>query len=227
MKIGILQTGHVPDTLQADNGDYPAIFERFLANKGLNFENYAVVDEEFPAGPDAAEGWLITGSRYGAYEDLPWIAPLEDLIRAIYAEGLPMIGVCFGHQIIAQALGGKVEKFAGGWSVGRHNYSLAGETLAINAWHQDQVITRPADAEVVCSTAFCENAALLYGDRAFTIQPHPEIDRRYLKGLLEERAPGLVPEPLRLEAMGKLNDATDSARLADMFAQFFKEKRIA
>ncbi|SMD07522.1 type 1 glutamine amidotransferase [Primorskyibacter flagellatus] len=226
MLIGILQTGHVAQELVAENGDYPEIFAQFLAGRDLSFRNYAVVDGEFPNGPEDAEGWLITGSRFGAYEDHPWIPPLEELIRDIYASGRPMIGVCFGHQIIAQALGGKVEKFAGGWSVGRTSYDILGETVNLNAWHQDQVVVVPDDAEIVSSTDFCENAALLYGDRAFTIQPHPEIDRTYLKGLLDERAQGVVPEPLRQEALSRLDADTDSARLAEMFALFFKEKRI-
>ena len=128
---------------------------------------------------------------------------------------------------MAQALGGHVEKFREGWSVGNVDYVFPDDSnLSLNAWHQDQVVARPHDAQVVSSTDFCENAALLYGNRAFTIQPHPEIDRTYLKGLLDTRAPGVVPEPLQRDALSRLNDPTDSARLADMFALFFKEKRI-
>lgn len=227
MKIGILQTGHVSARLVDENGDYPEIFARFLAGQGLVFDTYAVCDGAFPGGPGMAEGWLITGSKFGAYEDLPWIAPLEQLIRDIFAAPRPMVGICFGHQIIAQALGGRVEKFAGGWSVGRQSYVLNGETFALNAWHQDQVVALPEGAEVVSSTAFCANAALVYGDRAFSLQPHPEIDRTYIRGLLDVRAPGVVPENLRQEAIAQLEDPIDSARLADMIARFFREKRIA
>ena len=227
MKIGILQTGHVNEQLVEENGDYPEIFAHFLKGQDLSFVDFAVCDGAFPDGPHAADGWLITGSKFGAYEDLPWIAPLETLIRNIYASDRPMVGICFGHQIIAQALGGRVEKFAGGWSVGRQEYTLNGETLALNAWHQDQIVALPDGAEVISSTPFCANAALLYGNQIFTLQPHPEIDRTYIKGLLDVRAPGVVPEPLRKEAIAQLDRDTDSARLANMIARFFKEKRIA
>ncbi|KMK66801.1 type 1 glutamine amidotransferase [Puniceibacterium sp. IMCC21224] len=227
MKIGILQTGHVNEQLVDENGDYPEIFAHFLADQGLVFDNYPVVDGEFPSGAEAADGWLITGSKFGAYEDLPWIAPLEALIRAIYVSGRPMVGICFGHQIIAQALGGRVEKFDGGWSVGRQDYTIGADTFALNAWHQDQVTAVPEGAQVISSTAFCANAALLYTGRAFTLQPHPEINRTYLKGLLDTRAPGVVPENLRQEALSQLDEPTDSARLADLITLFFKEKRIA
>lgn len=227
MHIGILQTGRVADELIPENGDYPEIFQRFLDGYGLTFTTYAVVDGVFPAGPDAADGWLITGSKHGAYEDHPWIPTLEQFIRDVKAANRPMIGVCFGHQIIAQALGGKVEKFAGGWAVGRHDYPLGDATFALNAWHQDQVTAVPKGAQVVSGNAFCENAALLYDDSIFTIQPHPEIDQTYLEGLLKVRAPGVVPQPLIDTASDALKAPTNSRDLADMFVRFYRERRIA
>ena len=98
---------------------------------------------QFPADARDADGWLISGSRHGAYEDLPFIAPLETFIREVFSAKIPLIGICFGHQIIAQALGGTVEKFAGGWSVGATEYQLDGEQVMLNAWHHDQVTSLP------------------------------------------------------------------------------------
>ncbi len=222
MLIGILQTGESPDALRADMGDYPDFFETLLAGRGLTFRRWPVLRNDFPASVDTCEGWLITGSRFGAYEQHPWIPPLEDFIRAAYAAHVPVVGVCFGHQIIAQAMGGKVAKFDGGWSVGPTDYDFGGETMTLNAWHQDQVVTKPEGAQVVGSTAFCENAALLYDDRMFTVQPHPEFRPAFMEGLIRTRGPGLVPEPLLQRATAALERPLDSPRMADRIADFFK-----
>lgn len=225
MKIGILQTGHAPDALLEPFGDYDLMFKKLLAGQGFTFENYRVVDMEFPGGPDAADGWLITGSRHGAYEDLPFIAPLMDLVRDIYAAAIPMVGVCFGHQIIARALGGTVEKFKGGWAVGPQTYDMNGEKVTLNAWHQDQVTERPADATVVGRNDFCENAALVYGDRAFTVQAHPEYGADFIEGLINTRGRGVVPDAQLDQALAALTPDVDQARLVRQISDFFKQPR--
>lgn len=227
MKIGILQTGHTPDAMLPDAPDYDQLFVKLLDGHDFEFLTFPVVEEVFPDGPEVCDGWLITGSRYGTYEDHPWIPPLEQLIRDIYASDRPLVGVCFGHQIIAQALGGKSGKFEGGWAVGRQEYQWGLDTIALNAWHRDQVSHPPEEAEVVASNAFCENAALLYGRRAFTVQPHPEFNSAFVQGLLETRAKGLVPDDLQERARKSLTMPVDRKRVADMMALFLKEKRIA
>ena len=222
MKIGILQTGHSPDEVRGDLGDYSDMFARLLGGHGFDFVTFNVVDGEFPAGPDDADGWLITGSKHGAYEDHAWIPQLEALIRAIRDAGKPLIGVCFGHQIIAQALGGKVEKFAGGWAVGPTTYDFDGDTLTLNAWHQDQVTVLPPGATVLASNAFCANAALAYGDTILTIQPHPEFGAPLIQGLITHRAPGVVPADQIADARDRLDTPLDSTRFADRMAAFLK-----
>lgn len=222
MKIGILLTGHAPDALIDATGDYDLFFQRLLDGHGFAFETWAVVDGQFPPDALAADGWLITGSRHGAYEDHDWIAPLEQLVRDIQASGRPMVGICFGHQIIAQALGGRVEKYAGGWSVGRVEYDTATGPVAIQAWHQDQVTQAPDGARVLGRTAFCENAILAYGDRILTYQPHPEFGSDFVRALIEKRGRGVVPDAQLDAALADLDAPLDSPRVADDMAAFFK-----
>lgn len=227
MKIGILQTGHAPDEVRGELGDYDAMFARLLDGHGFVFETFNVVDMDFPAGPEACEGWLVTGSKHGAYEDHAWIPPLEDLIRAIHASGRPMVGVCFGHQIIAQAMGGKVIKYAGGWSVGRQDYDYRGQRVALNAWHQDQVVEVPTGAEVIGSNPFCANAALVYGDRIWTIQPHPEFGSEMVEALATHRGPGVVPDGQLEAARAALDSPTQRHDIAAEMAEFLKRKVMA
>lgn len=224
MKIGILQTGHAPDEVLGTLGDYDGMFRQLLDGHGFEFVTFDVVNMDFPIGPDAADGWLITGSRHGAYEDLPFIPPLEDLIRDIYAADRPLIGVCFGHQVIATAMGGKVEKFQGGWSVGNTEYTYKGQPTALNAWHQDQVVAVPEGAEIIGSSNFCAAAALVYGDRIWSIQPHPEYGAPLIDALVTYRGPGVVPDKLLTKVRDTLDAPTDDADIAADMAAFLKRE---
>lgn len=227
MKIGILRTGHSPEGMIETIGNYDQMFERLLDGNDFDFRTFSVVDGEFPAGPQDADGWLITGSKHGAYEDHPWIPPLEELIRAIHAAGKPLIGVCFGHQIIAQALGGTVVKFDGGWSVGRTEYMMEGKPVALNAWHQDQVVALPPGARVVGSSDFCANAMLAYGDTIWTVQPHPEFGADFIDGLIRTRGKGVVPDAQLDAASKSLPLPVNNTDIAAHMAQFFKSKARA
>ncbi|MFY2824701.1 type 1 glutamine amidotransferase [Ruegeria sp. MALMAid1280] len=225
MKIGILVTGHPPDELHNQFGAYDAMFRTLLDGNGFEFESFAVVDNQFPDSADQADGWIITGSRHGAYEDHAWIPPLEDLIREIGKSGQPLIGVCFGHQIVAQALGGKVEKFSGGWAVGRTDYDYGGQTVTLNAWHQDQVVELPEGAKVTGSNAFCRNAMVAYGDTIWTVQAHPEYGDGFIKGLMETRGKGVVPDDLMQAAANRLPTKDDNPKIAQHMAKFLKKER--
>ena len=225
MQIGILQTGHAAPAMRAAVGDYSDYFALFLAGQGLSFATFNVIDCIFPASVHDCDGWLITGSRHGAYADLPWIAKLEVFLRDAYAARVPIVGICFGHQILAQALGGKVEKFSQGWSVGPTDYDWGGETVRLNAWHQDQVTDLPEDAEVLAGNAFCQYAALAYGDRALTVQAHPEYDDDASRVRIEARGPTMGIDDQLKSATDAMGQPDGRARMAQEIGDFFRRAR--
>lgn len=224
MLVGILQCGHFPQAAGFPPRTYTDLYSDMLAGRGLTFRTWNVVDDEFPDSVDEAQGWLITGSKHGAYDALPFIARLEDFIRDAYAAGVPQVGICFGHQIIAQALGGTVEKFDGGWSVGRKVYSFEDRTMALTAWHQDQVIVPPPGARTIASSDMCTHAAFVYEGPVFSVQPHPEFDLQAVELLLEARS-DLLPKDIVDCAAAAKDLPSDNAVMADRIAAFFKEAR--
>lgn len=229
MKIGILQTGHTPDMMKSDFEDYGDLFVTLLDGHGFEFEIFSVVDDVFPDSITDADGWLITGSRYGAYDNFAWIPRLETFLLEAYQADLPIVGICFGHQILAQALGGKVEKYSGGWSIGATEYKSAqGETqqdsVILNAWHQDQVTEIPKEAKVVASAEHCKNAILVYGNKALTIQPHPEFENKFIHGLIDKRGRGLVPDTLLDNALTRLGSDMSNKSIAGKMATFFTHR---
>ena len=227
MKIGILQAGLCPEELVEEYGEYDAVFARFLDGFGFEFEGFRVVEGIFPPSVNSADGWLITGSKYGAYENHHWIASLEQFIRHAYRQSVPIIGVCFGHQILAQALGGKVEKFAGGWSVGKQHYQLDGVEGGVDlmAWHQDQVIELPQDAEIIGSSPFCKYAALAYGKKALSVQAHPEFDKDFIAGLFDARR-YVLPQEVMARRNDDLGGELSSPLIARLMADVLKQEAV-
>ena len=192
-RIAILETGRPPKALRPEHGDYADMFDRLLGDAFLTLR-FDVAEGALP-DPSAFDGAIITGSAAGVYEDHAWLPPLFDWIRSAKGE-MRLLGVCFGHQAMAQALGGRVEKSDKGWGVGLHRYAVvstepwmqrAAATVALPASHQDQVVGRPPEARVILSSDFAPLAGLAWGDDAVSIQPHPEFSPEFAAALTAGR----------------------------------------
>ena len=225
MLIGILTAGPAPEDLREGHGDFPAMFRRLLDGHGFAFRDWEVHAGAFPEGPEAADGWLITGSKHGVYEPHPWIPPLEDLIRRIMAARRPLAGICFGHQIMAQATGGQVAKSDRGWGLGAMDYDdlEAGGRLRVLASHQDQVTAAPPGTRVIAASDFCPLAGLAWeGAPAVSWQFHPEFRPEFSEALIRNRRGTLYDAALADAALASLAAPLDSARVAARIAAFLK-----
>ena len=178
-------------------GEYPDMFTRLLSaeDDALTFTTWNVEVGELPNGVEAARGFLITGSKSSVYDDKAWIRALEDFVRECHAARRKVIGICFGHQLVAQALGGVVAKSPKGWGVGVHCYTVDregfdladGEQFCLLASHQDQVMTMPPGATQIASNDHCEFAGMTLGQHMLTFQGHPEFIPAYSREIMTFR----------------------------------------
>ena len=223
MKLAILETGRPPGDLVRRFGDYPAMMTRMLGGE-FEIDTFDVAAGEFPADPSDYEAYLVTGSPAGVYDPLPWIEPLKQFLRD--AGDRKLVGICFGHQIMAEAFGGHVEKSDKGWGIGLQHYEIdrvepwmdEKASIDVPASHQDQVVAQPPHTEVIASSPFTPFAALAWTDRpAISVQFHPEFAPDYAKALIEARREKM-PDADR--AIASLDRPNDNARIADWIRRF-------
>ena len=235
MKIGILQTGRIAAELSAKHDDFNNMFIDLLSltKNNFSFDTYVVCEEHFPKDHKQCDGWIVTGSRHSAYEDKLWIKLLSKLIINIAASKKPILGVCFGHQIVAQALGGEVKKSNKNWVLGLDEYQLDNKpsymqnlenNITLNVVHQDQVVRPPPDATIYASSVACKYAGLYIGDHVLTIQAHPEFSIDFNKAILNMRSDSIIPKEMVNGAIIKINkdkNKLGSHNFAQTISNFF------
>lgn len=228
-RIGLLMVGHVDPKSQHLGGDYPELFGAILNPLGIELVRYDLDEGRFPESTDECDGWICSPSRLSAYDDVAWIKDTEDLLRDIVKAETPYVGICFGHQLLAQALGGVVERSTYGWEVGVRDYTvLTGKTwmtphaghLALIGSHQDQVVQMPAEAEALFGSNYCVNGGFTIGERAWTLQVHPEFTPELADHLLAGRIELIGAERVAI-ARETLTRPLDRLVVAQWIATFF------
>lgn len=238
MHIGILQCDWVDTAMQPEFGDYPAMHEHLLraaaGQMELTFSVYNLTAEQFPASPHACDAWVVTGSKWSAYDADDWIARAHEFVRALHAELRPTIGICFGHQLIARALGGRVAKAEVGWGVGVHTTNIVArqpwmtphrDALALLVSHQDQVVEPPAGATLLAGHAFCPHDMFVIGDHMLTLQGHPEFPKGFVRAVMDKRR-DILGESVYLEGIASLQQPVE-ADVAGAWLLAFLQRAVA
>ncbi len=233
MKIGILKTDAVRPEWVPDFGEYPDMFIALLAREdpSLEFAVYDVEEGVYPEDIDEVDAYLITGSKSSVYEDKAWIQQLMVFVRELHARKKKLVGICFGHQIVAQALGGKTEKSTKGWGQGLHTHTFV-ETppwhdggspdLQILVSHQDQVVKNAEGARVLAASEFCENAVVQIGEHILTFQGHPDFVPGYSSEIMDYRRE-MIGDEVYETGMASLQQSPEGDRVARWILNFLKQ----
>lgn len=209
MKLGLLKCDIVTPEFRDIDGGIPDMFQRLLNAADIEAELrvYRVWENELPTSTGECDGWLTSGARASVFEDEEWIRNFGEFVRALHADKRKTVGICFGHQMIAQALGGETRRSERGWGIGVQSVSILEpqpwmepplETCRLLFTHQDQVEVLPEGARLIGSTEHCPNAMFTVGNHILTIQAHPEYSRPYLRALIESRE--AIIDPITFKA---------------------------
>ena len=239
MEICILQADSVMEQLRSRHGDYPQMIERVLIKaaaklgENLSSQTYDVVSGDYPAALESYEGYVISGSRQSVYDGDAWISMLRRYVVRLHEEKIPLIGICFGHQLIADELGGKTEAAVAGWGVGAHQYDVIDRHWCMSpimdryrllVSHKDQVTKLPREAKRLAHNVFCPNAMFSIDNHILALQGHPEFLPDYSKDLMNWRRE-IIGEPVYQAGIASLENDLQSLEISQWMVRFLKGDR--
>jgi GMP synthase-like glutamine amidotransferase len=231
VKIGLLECDHVVGRFPQVAGGYREMVADLLGPQlqGLSFAYYDACHGEVPA-PAACDAYLCTGSKYSVYDGFDWIGTLSNFIQRLDAAKKPFVGICFGHQMLAHALGGKVARAAQGWGVGVLPMTILRQepwmrprqaTCKLQYMHQDQVQRLPEQSTVLARSGHCEVAMFRAGETMLGIEGHPEFTVPYGEALIRARAERIGAGRAQA-ALESLAQPTDGNVVGRWIAEFLK-----
>lgn len=230
MRIGLLICDHVPEELAVHAGDYGDMFADLLsAHPRLELVPYDLTDGRFPVSGDECDGWIITGSTRSVYDDEPWIRQLEGLVRELIEGEHKLVGICFGHQMIGQALGGRVARADQGWGIGVREVEIltpepwmepAVRSFRVVHSHADQIVEPPPGIRVLAASEHCPVSMLAYGDHVIGIQGHPEFVPAFARAQMERRRGDPIAAEVVDTGLASLGIPPDRALLAAWIESF-------
>ena len=229
-KLGILVCDHINEKLQEQFISYPRMFDSLFSQIDGDFEvsYYFVIDNQFPENISECDAYMTSGSQFGANDDLPWIKNLIKFIQDLYHANKCFIGICFGHQLIAKALGGKVDKSNKGWGVGVHSSQIINkpawmtegiDNVDLIVSHQDQISQLPDDSKILSRNDFCPFSMIQVGDSFIGLQGHPEFTHQYSDCLMEIRK-DRIPSDIISKGKLSLKMKTNSKEITQSLINF-------
>jgi GMP synthase-like glutamine amidotransferase len=233
MHLCILENDDLDPPLVQQHARVASMFERLFAQAGYQgrIDFFSARHGQYPDSFEAYDAVLLTGSRADAFSDEPWVVALRERVTRLLQDQHKLLGVCFGHQLIAHCLGAPVQRAPRGWRLGRQAYDWLGAPellglapgqaarMALLASHQDQVLALPLGATLLATQPECPVAAFALGDQVFCIQPHPEFTPDVSAFLLDKRRT-LIGETLYEQSMGSLSQPHDGLALARFMIRF-------